>query len=152
MKPTKRQIKIVEHFVNRTTKKIMNEATKISKTQPFKIYMPAMGELPDNHAVVTYDPENFVFKIRDDARRTTKMSEKDLLRKIKTKEYILETTGQPLKEAGYDPNSKEYKLTFLKDSFKALLDYANNKEGNLNPDFIIKTCKAIITSMEKYKG
>lgn len=79
MKPTKRQIQIVEDFVKKTTKKVMNEAT-------------------------------------------------------------------------YDPNSKEYKLKFLKDAFKALLDYANNKEGNLNPDFIIKTCKGIIASMEKYKG
>ena len=79
MKPTKRQIKIVEHFVNRTTKKIMNEAF-------------------------------------------------------------------------YDPDSKEYKLKFLQDSFDALLDYANNKEGNLKPDFIIKMCKGIIALMEKYKS
>lgn len=67
-------------------------------------------------------------------------------------DFVKKTTKTMMNEASYHPNSKEYKLKFLKDSFKALLDYANNKEGNLNPDFIIKTCKGIITSMEKYKG
>jgi predicted transcriptional regulator len=129
MKPTKRQIQIVEHFVKKTTKTMMNEATKISKTQPFKIYMPAMGELPDNHAVVTYDPENFVFKIRDDARRTTKMSEKDLLRKIKSKEYILESTLKSINE-GTAHNQIKYNMTTLHKQLQKL-----NQHVQSNPEF-----------------
>ena len=66
--------------------------------------------------------------------------------------FVKKTTKTMMNEASYDSNSKEYKLKFLQDTFKALYEYSKNKQGNLNPDFIIASLQKVIKQMELYKN
>lgn len=57
-----------------------------------------------------------------------------------------------LNEAEYDPNSKEYKLKSLSDFFKAMYEYCNNREKNLDVDWMIGALEKQIVSLKKYKN
>lgn len=56
-----------------------------------------------------------------------------------------------LKEAEYDVTSVEHRLKNLNDFFKAMVQYSQNKEKNLDTDFVIKALEQQIQLLKRYK-
>lgn len=60
----------------------------------FTITMPAKYGFPKNSASVRYDDKNFVFIMIDKNRNRRKIGEKDLLLKIESGDYIIDTVDK----------------------------------------------------------
>lgn len=71
-----------------------------------------------------------------------------------TKQQLLEvnqTMKQMLKEADYDPNSIEYRLTNLKAFSKAFNDYVHNKSGRVDFEKVKEMLRKQLTLLDRYK-
>jgi hypothetical protein len=149
------QEKLLENKVRKIYKQILNEETfNIDRTKNIignEVYTSIKNADEEQLRVWLKNLEDELETEKRGSVRYNKLTHEKQLIKYRLEERVRKIYKQILNEAEYDVTSIDNRLKNLNDFFKAMVQYTQNKEKNLDTDFVIKALEQQIQLLKRYK-
>jgi DNA repair ATPase RecN len=148
------QEKLLENKVRKIYKQILNEETfNIDRTKNIignEVYTSIKNADEKQLRAWLKNLEGELETEKRGSVRYNKLTHEKQLIKYRLEERVRKIK-KILNEAEYDVTSIDNRLKNLNDFFKAMVQYSQNKEKNLDTDFVIKALEQQIQLLKRYK-